>query len=63
MHATGAPHAPLALHVSTALPEHCTAPGAHTPVQAPFTHAWFVHATALLHAPLALHVSTALPEH
>jgi hypothetical protein len=30
---------PAALHVCTPLPEHCVAPGAHTPVHDPITHA------------------------
>jgi hypothetical protein len=63
MHVTGEPQAPIELHVSTPLPEHCTAPGVHTPMQTPFTHAWFVQGTALPQAPLPLHVCTALPEH
>jgi hypothetical protein len=36
--ATAVPNAPLALQVSTPLPEHVVWPGAHTPVQAPLTH-------------------------
>ena len=49
-HGTALPHWPLALHVSTALePEHCVAPGVHTPVHAPATHAWLTHATGLPH--------------
>jgi hypothetical protein len=63
VHATAVPHAPAALHVCTPLPEHCTAPGVHTPVHAPLTHAWLLHAAAVPHAPLALHVCTPLPEH
>jgi hypothetical protein len=62
-HATAVPQAPLALQVSTPLPEHCTWPGAQTPVQAPAAHAWLAHATAVPQAPLALQVSTPLPEH
>jgi hypothetical protein len=38
---------------------HCTAPGEHTPEQAPATHAWLVQATALLHCPVEPHVCTA----
>src|SRR5580700_8970556 len=60
---TPEPHVPLALHVSTPLPEHVVARGVQEPVQPPLTHAWSEHATALPHVPLALHVSTPLPEH
>ena len=45
--ATGEPQAPLALHVSTLLPEHVTWFGAHTPVHAPDTQVLFTHATAV----------------
>lgn len=37
-------------------------PGAHEPVQAPFTHVCPVHAAGALHVP-PMHVCTALPEH
>jgi hypothetical protein len=47
--ADAAPHAPLELHVCTALPEHCVEPGAHTPVHAPETHAEAAHATPASH--------------
>jgi hypothetical protein len=46
VHATAEPQAPLALHVSTPLPEHVVWLGAQTPAQAPETHVWFTHATA-----------------
>ncbi len=38
---TGLPHVPDAVHVCTPLPEdeHCVAPGAQTPWQAPETQA------------------------
>jgi hypothetical protein len=52
----------LAPHVCTPLPEHCAAPGAQTPVQAPLTQAWLVHAAAVPHVPLAVHVWTPFPE-
>jgi hypothetical protein len=61
--ATAVPQAPAAVHVWTPLPEHCTAPGVQTPVQAPLTHAWLLHATAVPQAPAAVQVSTPLPEH
>ena len=35
LQATGLPHWPARLHVSTPLPEHCVAPGTHEPEQAP----------------------------
>ncbi len=38
VHATGAPHWPAEEHVWTPLPEHCTAPGVHTPEQTPDWH-------------------------
>jgi hypothetical protein len=44
-HATGAPHVPVEEQVWMPLPEHCVAPGVHTPVQPPLTQAWFEHAT------------------
>jgi hypothetical protein len=34
-HATALPHDPPAAHVSTPFPEHCVAPGAHTPASPP----------------------------
>jgi hypothetical protein len=51
------------LHVWTPLPEQRTAPGTHTPVQAPATHAELVQAEAVPHCPAAEHVWTPLPEH
>jgi hypothetical protein len=51
-----ADHCPSLPHVCTPVPAHWVAPGSHTPVQAPDTHAWPVHELALPHAPLALHV-------
>jgi hypothetical protein len=50
-HAAAEPHAPLAVQVWTLLPEHCVAPGAHTPVQLPLTHAWFEHAAPFCQFP------------
>lgn len=49
VHADALPHVPLALHVCTALPEHCVEPGVHTPVHAPETHADAVHVTPAPH--------------
>ncbi len=57
------PHWPLLPHVCTPLPEHCVAPGVHTPVHAPFTHAWLVQEPAFDHVPVALHVCGCWPEH
>jgi hypothetical protein len=57
------PHWPLELHVCNPLPEHCVAPGEHTPVQAPITHAEFAHATGLLQVPVEEQVCVPLPEH
>ena len=54
---------PVAVHVSTPLPEHCVDPGAQTPVHTPATHDWLTHATGALHVPFDPHVSTPLPEH
>jgi hypothetical protein len=62
-HAAAEPHVPLALHVSTPLPEHCVAPGVHDPVHAPLTHAWFVQALAFCQVPVALHVCGCWPLH
>jgi hypothetical protein len=62
LQATAVPHVPLDWQVCTPLPEHCTAPGVHTPVQAPAEHT-YVQATGLPNAPLAVQVSTPLPEH
>jgi len=68
-HATGAPQAPLALHVSTPSPlppsavvEQRTDPGEHDPVQAPPTHAEFEQVAGVPHVPVALHVETPLTE-
>jgi hypothetical protein len=55
--ATAVPHAPAAVQVCTPLPEHCVAPGAHTPVHVPLTHVWLVHAVPTVHVPVALQVS------
>jgi hypothetical protein len=57
------PQFPVMSHVSMPLFEHRTAPGAHTPEQAPFAQAWLEHATALAHWPSDPHVWTPLPEH
>ena len=58
--ATALPHAPVEPHVSALSPEHCVAPGAQTPVQAPPTHAWLMQAAAVPHEPVEVHVSTPL---
>ena len=63
LHATAEPHVPLAVHVSTPLPEHVVCPGAHTPVHAPLMHVWLVHAVAVPQAPATVHPCTPLPEH
>jgi hypothetical protein len=44
-------HVPLAVQVSTPLPEQVVCPGPHTPVQAPLTHVWLVHAAAVPQVP------------
>ena len=44
-HGDAVPHCPLASQVCTPLPEHWVAPGEHTPVQTPETHAVLVQAT------------------
>jgi hypothetical protein len=51
------------LHVCTPLPEHRTAPGTHTPVQTPETHAELVQADAVPHCPVDEQVCTPLLEH
>jgi hypothetical protein len=63
VHATAAPHVPVALQVCTPLPEHRVVLGAHTPAHPPATQAWFAHATAVPHVPVAVQVCTPLPEH
>ena len=40
------------------LPEHVVPPGAHTPVHAPVTQAWFEHAAPFTHDPVPSHVWT-----
>jgi hypothetical protein len=62
-HIVGEPHVPSEAQVWTALPTHSALPGVHTPVHAPFTHAWLVHATTALQLPVALQVWTPSPEH
>jgi hypothetical protein len=54
--ATGLPNAPLALQVSTPLPEHVVWLGAHTPVQAPLTHVWLLQAVPAVQVPDELQV-------
>jgi hypothetical protein len=54
---------PVESHVCTALPEHCSVPGVHTPTQPVFTHAELVHSSGLLQLPLESQVCTPLPEH
>jgi hypothetical protein len=60
--ADAAPHVPLAVQVSTELPEHCVSPGEHTPVQAPPRHVWLIQAEGGPKVPPAVQVSTELPE-
>jgi hypothetical protein len=43
--------------------EHWSAPGVHTPVHAPVTHAEAEHVTGVLHWPSVPHVSMPLFEH
>jgi hypothetical protein len=47
--ATGELHMPLPLHVSTPLPEHCTAPFEHDPEHTPETQVAPEQATAVPH--------------
>jgi len=61
-HATGFPHAPVLLQVSTPLLLHCVDPGEHDPVHAPPTHAVFTHVEAGPQEPVVLHVDTPLTE-
>ena len=51
------PHIPFAPQVSSAVAlVHCVAPGAHTPVHAPFEHAWFAHGDpTVCHVPVGPH--------
>jgi hypothetical protein len=59
-------HVPSDVHVKKCTPaswKQYVLPGAHAPVQAPMTHAWFVQGTAALQLPVASHVCTPLPEH
>lgn len=56
VHATGEPHVPVELHVSTPFPEHLVAAGVHDPVQLPLTHAWFEQAVAFCQVPVDEHV-------
>ncbi len=55
------PHAPLALHVWTPVPEHCVVPGAHTPVQPPPTQAIIPQSTGSAQRPDDVQVWTPLP--
>ena len=45
------------------MPEHCFAPGVHTPVQAPLTHADDTQVAEVPHVPLVEQVCTPLFEH
>jgi hypothetical protein len=60
---TGVPYCPFGPQVSTPPFEHCFAPGVHTPVHAPFTHAWPVHGEAVPHCPVASQIWTPPFEH
>jgi hypothetical protein len=65
LQATGDPHMPVALHVSTlfaAVIEHRVAPGEHDPVQAPPTHAELTHVDGAPQFPVESHVETPLTE-
>ena len=62
LHAVPAPHCPVPSQTCTPLPEHCVAPGVHTPVQAPAAQAYWHEVTAP-HAPLVVHDCTPAPEH
>ncbi len=61
----GAPcQVPAEPQVWTPPSEQCTAPGGHTPVQAPLTHAWFTQGIGTPQEQVEVgHVCTALPEH
>jgi hypothetical protein len=67
VHATGEPQIPVALHVSTPLPEHCSAPGLQDPAHCPPTPPSVgllqmpEHFEGVPHVPIAPHVSTLLP--
>jgi hypothetical protein len=65
VHAAELPQVPLAVQLSTPLPEgeHWVALGPQTPWHEPLTHVWLVHAEAVPHMPLESHVATPLPEH
>jgi hypothetical protein len=62
-HVAGAPHVPVALHVSTPLFEHWVVPCTQAPVHAPPTHVEAEHATGVPQFPVESQVSTPLPEH
>jgi hypothetical protein len=53
-HAVGAPHEPLELQISTALPLHCVVPGSHA-THPPFRHTAIGAAQVPQVAPLAPH--------
>jgi len=53
---------PLALQVSTPLPEHCVEPGLHEPLHWPLVHT-LEQAVAVPQPPLALQTETLLPWH
>jgi hypothetical protein len=54
--AVAEPHWPFEPQICTPLPEHCVAPGVHTPVHAPLTHAWFEQVVPFCQVPVASHV-------
>jgi hypothetical protein len=62
LQATAVPQVPLDWHVCTPLPEHCVAPGVHTPVQAPAWHT-YVQAVVPPKVPSDWQVWTLLPLH
>jgi hypothetical protein len=47
-HAVGSLQVPIAVQVSTPLPEHWVAPGLQTPMHAPAMQAWFEHGVTLV---------------
>ncbi len=62
-HGEAVPHAPIEVHVETALPWHSVWSGPHEPVHDPPTHVWFEQGTGVLHVPESPHVCTPLFEH
>jgi hypothetical protein len=63
VHGVGVLQFPLVSHFETPLPEHCTAPEAHTPTHAPDTHVELTQGVGVAHIPFEPQSCTALPEH